>query len=169
MKTSIALLLTAVLLLQSGVLLFLYQGGVSYVRFDMQHRLTAQQQGLETLTLSNDEFQKHLVEKSELDFNGIRYDVKSVQKMNGKVVVKALRDRHEERILAWVKEFTKSNSNSSDTLTHQLSQLLSLSYFAQEPADVFFAIQGTLLRRPDFISSRIARALELATPPPEVA
>ena len=169
MKKSIALFLTIIVLLQSGVLLLFYQGGISYVRLEMQQRLQAQKEGLETLTLSVDEYQKHLVEKNELDIHGNRYDIQSIKQVNGKIIAKVLRDRHEEKIIAWIKDMTGKQSSSSDQLSHQISQLLSLTYFAQDTQGLVFASIETRLRKIDFSSVLTEQVTTLATPPPEVA
>lgn len=158
-----------ILLLQSGVLLLFYQGGISYVRLEMQQRLQAQQEGVETLTLAVEEFNKHLVEKNELEMYGNRYDVKSIQHIDGKIIAKVLRDRHEEKIIAWIKDLAGKQSSSSDQLSHQISQLLSLTYFAQDTQGLVFESIETLLRKIDFSSGLTEQVTSLATPPPKVA
>lgn len=168
MKKISIILLTAIILLQSGGLLLFYLLEQRSVKTEMKAQIVKKETQFERLTLSLTDYKKSIIDAHEIRFLGKMYDVKEVEINGDKVELLVLCDNRETQILAQIQNQSSENTSSQKSLPNKLNKILYLDYLLPDKEALqqnFFAGKA---QYPTVSILLKDQSLELISPPPEL-
>ena len=86
--------------------------------------------GYDILYLTPEEFAKSRINSREIRVCGEMYDIKKIDTIDKKLVIKAFRDDAEENILSAIKEFLKKTNTTKEQLPLEIQQMMEMTYLA---------------------------------------
>jgi hypothetical protein len=117
------------------------------------------------MTLSRTDYEKSLVEKNEIFYQGKMYDIKSKTFSGDSVTMMVIHDEKEGKIFKKVKELlTHGQKKIPDTLL----RMLSLHYFHPFLPDSKMIFTSSTMQQPLYSEALLFRNSNVLTPPPEL-
>jgi hypothetical protein len=149
--------LSVLLLLQAGGLLLFYEVEQVYARWEMAEAMEEASLPQEQITLTAGEYNKCKIGDDELRLNGKMYDIRSVKKVDGKVIVTAVCDEYEGRVLDRISRVLMGHDDGGKAIPSPLLELLSFVYLVPasytipfhffESTEAFSYVNVTVLSR----------------------
>lgn len=152
------ILLTFLLVLQTGGLLVWYEVKQGVVRYQQHRRAEKANTPRQVLVMTADAYQRARVGRRDVKVDGKMYDVVSVVRQGGRVYVTAVRDHKEERVLRRIATIAGHTQEGSTPLPDGLLRLLSVVYVLPPPiaAVTFFtAVSTAYFESPSSLEGRI--------------
>jgi hypothetical protein len=116
------------------------------------------------MTLSCADYEKSLVEKNEIFYQGKMYDIKSKIFSGDSVAMRVIHDEKEGKIFKKVKKLlTHGPKKTPDTLL----RLLSLHYFHPFILSSKMIFTSSSIKQPLFSEALISRSTDVLSPPPK--
>lgn len=168
LKRIFILVLFVVLFFQTGGLLFIFQLQQQAVQYKMDKVLEKSTASCQKLVLTFSDYKNCRINAHEIIFKGNLYDVVSIRVAKNKVVMLAINDRDEERILEQIKLFVSGTNKTGTPLPNPLQNLLSLIYIPVD-AGYFHIMQcSAALAFFDHVMDLQPDNSEIQSPPPEI-
>jgi hypothetical protein len=151
--------------LQSGGLFIAFKLQQYSAKAIMSVTMDRKETVYQPMTVSRTDYEKSLVEKNEIFYQGKMYDIKSKIFSGDSVVMRVIHDEKEGKIFKKVKKLlTHGPKKTTDTLL----RLLSLHYFHPFQSDSKMIFTSSTIQQPLFSEALIFRNSNVLTPPPEL-
>jgi hypothetical protein len=128
LKKTIYLVLLAVLILQSGGMLLIFNLQQFHIQYEMAEKLEDSNGPFEKLILTADVYERSRIGDKEICMNGKMYDIKSLTVTGDVVEIFAIQDLEEEDIMKRIKMLVKNTCAPAGKVPPHLQQLMSLVY-----------------------------------------
>jgi hypothetical protein len=155
------------------LLLLILQSGGLYIAFKLQQytakcimsvTMDRKETVYQPMTLSRSDFEKSLVEKNEIFYQGKMYDIKSRTFSGDSVTMMVIHDEKEGKIFKKIKKLlTHGSKKTPDTLL----RLLSLHYFHPFLSDSKMISTSSTIQQPLFSEALLIRSTDVLSPPPK--
>jgi hypothetical protein len=157
-------LLLLLLILQSGGLYIAFKLQQYAAKSIMSMTMDREETIYQPMTLSRIDYEKSLVEKNEIYYQGKMYDIKSKTFSGDSVTMMVIHDEKEGKIFKKVRKLlTHGSTKTPDTLL----RLLSLHYFHPFLLDSKMIFTSSTIQQPLFSEALIFRSTEVLSPPPK--
>jgi len=124
---------------------------------------------LEILKLSEQQYEKSIVEDGEIKVNGRMYDVARISRMNGMVNVHCLHDEKEDNLFALLDELVAKPIKNQNSIPSEIFEFLSLVFIDTGASPDFSIAESDSEKNKTYHFSSKTILLELTTPPPRSA
>jgi hypothetical protein len=157
-------LLLLLLILQSGGLFIAFKLQQYSAKAIMSMTMDRKETIYQPMTLSLTDYEKSLVEKNEIFYQGKMYDIKSKIFLGDSVDMMVIQDEKEEEIFKKVKKLlTHETKKIPDTILH----LLSLNYFQTFLLYSNIIFTSSTINQPLFSEALTFRSTDVLSPPPK--
>jgi hypothetical protein len=158
-----------VLFLLNFVGVYLYFGiRLFQIRTEMRAALRdLPKEKLETFSMSQEEFEKVLVDEHEIKMKGRMYDIARIERDHQRIIVYALHDEAEDNLLSFLDEIAKRPLRDKKSPPSQILRFIALTFLPPSKASLSDR-DGKILKlntKYTFNHSNIARSIE--SPPPQ--
>ena len=131
MRKLVALFFLLLLLLQSGGSVWWFKIKQTMLQMERSERLLNSASSLVTILVSEKEFIDYsLNDGEEIILQGKLYDIKQIERVEGKIKLTALNDSEEENLILSFMRFIRSSNKNSKQIPIPLTNLLLLTYIA---------------------------------------
>jgi hypothetical protein len=169
LKRFIRIILISVCLLQPAGLLVIYKLQQAFIKCRMQYEVYHRDSGFEYFTFPFKEFHRIQINKHEFTLAGKMYDIKSIQFAGDKILIIAMHDAWEEKIIGLIKQLFKINQHQSNPVSNLILSLITSAYITSELKTNIQCSFNYLIKYPPFNNSLISIGNEVSSPPPEPA
>ncbi len=167
-KISLILLL-AIIILQAGGVLFVYQVQQHQVKLQAKHNLNEKGTHFQKLVLTLAQFNQSAINLNEIEFGDAMYDIKSMTVSDGKVTLLVLSDTKEKEIVDHIKNQTNQTTNSKNKLPNLLEKVLDVTFLCSSYDFDFKFIELSDKVYSSCVVCLQSQPCEIASPPPKVA
>ena len=166
MKKFATICIVAILVLQTGGVIFVLQIQQVLNSISISKLLEEDNAHFSEINITENEFEKSKIDDEEFYFRDELYDIKSIIKKGNSYKIIAIRDSEETNILERLKKIFDGNKNQKNKTPDSLAKLLSLVFVAPKcESAIFYKTQ----RKNIYISideNTIDKTLSVPTPPP---
>ena len=166
MKKIVTIFIVAILVLQTGGVIFVLQIQQILNGITISKLLEEDSAHFSEINITAKEFEKSKIDDEEFYFRNELYDIKSIIKKGNNYKIIAIRDSEETNILERFKKIFEGNKNQKNKSSDSLAKLLSLVFVLPKSESVIFY---KIYRKNIHISPAeniIAKTLAVPTPPP---
>jgi hypothetical protein len=150
--------------LQSGGLFIAFKLQQYTAKAIMSMTMNREETIYEPMTLSRSDYEKSLVEKNEIFYQGKMYDIKSKINSGDSIDMMVIHDEKEGKIFKKVKKLlTHGPKKTPDTLL----RLLSLHYFHPIILSSKMIFTSSAIQQPLFSEALLFRSTDVLSPPPK--
>jgi hypothetical protein len=167
-KTSLILLL-AIIILQAGGVLFVYQLQQHQVKLQVKRDLIGKGTHFQKLELTLSQYNQSVINHNEIEFGDAMYDIKSMKVADGKVTLIVLGDTKEKKIVDRIRSHTNQTNNSKNKLPNLLEKVLDVTFLCSSYDYEFKWIEISDQVYSSCLVCLQSQSYETASPPPKVA
>ena len=166
MKKLVTIFFVAILVLQTGGIVFVLQIQQILNSITISKLLEEDNASFSEIQISKTEFEKSKIDDDEFYFKNELYDIKSINKNGSIYKILAIRDSEETNILEKFKKIFDSNKNQKNKTPDTLVKLLSLLFVLPNSTSVVFykLIKENIYNYTT--QNTVDKALSVPTPPP---
>ncbi len=167
MKRLYAVLLVSLLFLNLVGLFLYFPIQLFQIRSEMQARLqNLPDDQLEILSLSENAYQKALVDEGEVKVNGKMYDIARIRISNNQVTLYAIHDEAEDNLLIFLDTVFKLLHQDKKLQLPQILQFISLSFLPSPLAEAVIPEFAIIVTRTAYQIADFSYICSIESPPP---
>lgn len=166
MKKIITILIVAILVLQTGGIIFVLQIQQVLNGINISKLLEEDNTHFSEIQISKSDFEKSKIDDHEFYFRNELYDIKSIIKKGSAYKIIAIRDSEETNILERFKKIFDGNKNQKNKTPDDVVKLLSLVFVLPKSEIAIFCKKTIKNIYISTTENLIDKTLSVPTPPP---
>lgn len=128
MKRLLTLVMFSLIVLQSVGFVFFFFVQHELIRHEMREEMMREDTDMVTFDFSPAEFQSALVGPLEMRREDCMYDIRSVERIGDRIIIRACRDHREESLLGILVRFLRHGRDEEGYTVHNLIQVSFMAY-----------------------------------------